>query len=68
MAEAEIKVAVEAAIHKALMQCVQSISDEHGVKVDSAHFKWAECATVDNPGACVCIQSEMSTMYKGGHP
>lgn len=53
MAEANITVSVEHAVHKALIEAVQKIESEFGIRVNSAHFDWIEGGTVARDSAIV---------------
>jgi hypothetical protein len=42
---AEIKVSVEQAIHKAMADLVQDISEEYGIYINDAHFDWLDVSS-----------------------
>lgn len=47
--KADITVAVEKAIHNALLKLVQEAWDNYGIRLEGARFTWIDVSSVDGP-------------------
>ena len=45
MADGNLRVSIEQAVHGALREAVQNIMDEFGIRVDCASFTWIDAST-----------------------
>lgn len=63
MAEAEITVAVEKAVHNALRELAQTVWDKHGICVRSVRFSWVDVSSNEEQKMIV-TEVEAETLTK----
>lgn len=65
MAKIDCKIAVEAAVHKSLMDSVQEIQDRYGVRINDFSADWVDVSGVNGSSHKV-VNVSLSTSYSGG--
>ena len=61
----EVKAAIEPAVHAALIEFAQMLSDEYGLRMEAVCFDWLATPIVDNPGKAIAQQVRVTSIRKG---